>query len=263
MSSNGPASKQYAMQGLDQMFKIRITQLRNENEPGSKIVAVEAPLPDQFGMTVGSEFTAPFDASTLAGILQKFKIPSIAAGGIAGRVGVVTTKYYSNPEPTEISFDLEFHAEYSARDEVVLPVVELMKMSLGDSLTLEAAQQSINESITAIRGYIGSVFDREDGEDGDSSDNTTSNIALTDHVDSDAADGAMKLLGMIKGPPTTELYVGRYIHLRNVWVSSVTPQFSNVVDAYGFPLSATCSVTMMMQRDPVVPDINNMFNIQV
>lgn len=94
---------------------------------------------------MGSEFTATFDANTLSGVLQKFKLPF--AGQISRRVGVVTTKFYANPEPTEISFELEFHAEYSARDEVVIPMVTLAMMSLGRNMNFEMVKQEFSGAV--------------------------------------------------------------------------------------------------------------------
>jgi hypothetical protein len=245
-------SKQYMMQKLDQKFKVKIKLQRDDGS----IVIVEAPLPEQFGFTVGSEFSAPFDAATLGGVLQKFKVPG--AMNVGKRVGVTTTKFYSNPQPTEISFDLEFHAEYSARYEVVEPVVALMCMSLGDALTFDDALSTIEGVREQIAALLPGAGESDSNEEGDTSNASESTI-VTDSF-KESADGAMALLGLIKGPVTATIQFGVLYALDNAWISSVTPQFSNVVDADGFPLSATCSVTAILQRDPVVNDVNRFFN---
>lgn len=244
-------TKQYTMKKLHPRNKIKITRVK-ETQGGAQIAVVEAPLPETFGLTVGSEFTSPFDAATLAGVLQKFKIP--AAGGISKRVGVSTTKFYSNPEPTEISFDLEFSAEYSARHEVVEPVIELMKMSLGDTATTT----DVNEASDKIRSSLNSVIKGISEATGIDIDQIENSV----RVEGEGAartNSVLGFLGLIVGPQVVTVKFGEVFTISNLWVSSVGVQFSNVVDAEGFPLSATCSVTMIMQTDPVISDINSMF----
>lgn len=243
--------QQFKMSQLDDKFKVKIKQLRRD---GTNVI-IEAPLPDQFGFTVGSEFTAPFDSSSLGSVLQKFKIPM--AGQAAKKVGVTTTKFYSNPEPTEISFELEFHAEYSARKEVVEPVVALMAMSLGDSMDMEAVSEFIGDLRGDITKFVNSTFELE----GDDQFDEDSPKVFEDMSEQNKGrvEGAMALLGLIRGPETTTIRFGNVYILDSVWISSVSPQFSNVIDADGYPLSATVSVSAVIQRDPVVSDLNRYF----
>lgn len=253
------ASKQYKMDQTDDKYKIIITR----QSDGGGFIRVQAPLPDGFGMSVGSEFTAPFDSSSVAGVLQKFKIPSMAAGGISRRIGVATTKYYSNPEPTEISFELEFHAEYSARHEVVEPVVALMMMALGEGLTLGDISSTVDKVRGSIDSLISMVTGDEDIDEPDNSTNTSDIIndalGIGTHDGEAVINSASAFLRLIKAPKTVSVRFGNVYEINNLWVSSVTPSFSNVVDAQGFPLSATCSVTMIMGQDPLAPDVAKMF----
>lgn len=239
-------SRQFKLDTLDDKFKVKIM-----SEKDGMVTMVEAPLPPTFGLTVGSEFSAPFDAQSLAGVLQKFKIP--AAGGLARRVGVATTKFYSNPEPTEISMELEFKAEYSARHEVAEPVVALMLMSLGEAFTGEKFKETLNSIRDGLsdltKGFISKSGDGD--ASGDEADDIWSN-----------ADNAMSLIGLIEGPEAVRIRFGNLYELANVWVSSVSPQFSNVVDAEGMPLSCICSVTAVIQRDPVKEDLMSFFHVK-
>lgn len=245
--------KQFKMNQLDDKFKVKIKQIQRDDT----VVIVEAPLPDQFGFSVGSEFSAPFDASTLGGVLQKFKVPM--ASQASKKVGVTTTKFYSNPQPTEISFELEFHAEYSAKKEVVEPIVALMAMSLGDAMSFDEAVEYIGELRDEVAGFVNSALGKEEGDEDAFDSGDESLLADISDDNKQRAEGAMALLGLIRGPETTTMRFGNVYILDNVWVSSVSPQFSNVIDAEGFPLSATVSVTAIIQRDPVVADVNRFF----
>lgn len=245
------ASRQFKLNTLDEKFKVKIM-----SEEDGNVTIIEAPLPETFGLTVGSEFSSPFDAQALAGVLQKFKIPGALAGGVSRRMGVVTTKFYSNPEPTEISFELEFKAEYSARHEVVEPALALMCMSLGDAYTTEefvSEIADIRDGLSELSGGLVSKADRANTE-GANADSASKPDWWED------TDNAMELIGLIKGPATVRIKFGNVYELAPVWVSSVNAQFSNVVDAEGMPLACTCSVTAVIQRDPVRADMRKFFH---
>lgn len=242
-------TKQYRLATLDEKHKITIIRQKDAD-----LTVLEAPLPDQFGFSVGSEFTAPFDAQSLAGVLQKLKIP---VGGLSRRVGVVTTKFYSNPEPTEISFEMQFHAEYSARHEVMEPVFALMGMSLGRNMTAEdlvAVIDKFRDSLSDLTG-IESISSGSNDEGANSAGDDVGDWAKN-------ADGALALIGLIESPETVIIKFGNVYALDNVWISSVTPSFSNTVDAEGFPISCTCSVNAVLQRDPVIDDLRRFFGVR-
>lgn len=254
-------NKQYRMRELDQKFKVRFSY---QNDEG--VSFVEAPLPDQFGFSVGSEFTASFDSSALAGVLQKLKLPF--AGAVSRRVGVVTTKFYANPEPTEISFDVEFHAEYSARDEVVIPAVTLAMMALGRNLTPGELQENISQigslgrdAFNAIANFVPGIDAQEESEV-DSGGQAEKLLTTLTEDHEETTGKALAFVGLIQGPPIVSIRFGNVYALDRVWVSSVTPTFSNVLDAEGLPLSATCSVTCTLQRDPVTDDVQRYFGFE-
>lgn len=249
------SNRQYHMHELDSMFKVRITQNSDDGE-----AYIEAPLPAEFGFSVGSQFTATFDANTLSGVLQKFKLPF--AGNISKRVGVATTKFYSNPEPTEITFDLEFHAEYSARDEVVAPMVALAALSLGKKLEFDRIAEEVGKLYDLGRDGIDKLMKLLPSllED-DPTDEIEFDSQNLSRKQKQGLSSALDFIGLIEGPNTVSIRFGNVYILDDVWVSSVTPVFSNVVDAEGLPLAGTCSVTAVLRRDPVVDDLNRAFRM--
>ncbi len=200
---------------------------------------VLAPLPDNFGMTVGSEYSSPFDANFASGTLSK----ALAIGGSIGNktAGVATTKFYSNPEPSEISIDLQFEAYYDARQEVLEPVIRLMAMSLGRTIDFEAARNIIENMANKV-GSITGLDNMFSGEI-ETSDSTVRN-----------SDRILGFLNFVQGPPIVSIKFGNAMKLDRVYISSVAPQFSNILDADGIPMSATCSITAILERDPVIDE---------
>jgi len=125
-------------QYLNELPSSKVVKIRGGDDGG---LIVLAPLPAEYGYTVGSEYSAPFDVSLPAGVLQK----SMALSGISQKIGIRMQNMYSNPVPTEISVDLEFNAFYDARKEVVEPVINLAQMSLGTSLDDDYLKQIFAE----------------------------------------------------------------------------------------------------------------------
>lgn len=235
---------------------------------------VEAPLPPDFGFTVGSEYTTPFDVGNISGNIQKL----YAVLGISNPVGLRMRKLYANPEPSEISFDMEFAAYYSAKEEVVLPIVTLLMMSLGHVTTnadIEAYIQRFGALAAKGIALTGQVVDTAGvvtGENSDAADATLSQTeTLVDRV-VDAADrtisgdkvstvtgSVLDLINLISAPEPCILRFGDFITLPKVFVTSTAVQFSNVLDKDGYPMSGTVSVTCVPQLAILADDIGPMF----
>lgn len=235
---------------------------------------VEAPLPPDFGFTVGSEYTTPFDVGNISGNIQKL----YAVLGISNPVGLRMRKLYANPEPSEISFDMEFAAYYSAKEEVVLPIVTLLMMSLGHvttnadieayikrfanlaakgiALTGEAAEtvellsggaaDAINSGATYTEGAVDTATD-------------VATETLNDGTVSAVTGSILDLINLISAPEPCILRFGDFITLPKVFVTSTAVQFSNVLDKDGYPMSGTVSVTCVPQLAILADDIGPMF----
>lgn len=221
----------------DDRFIIKMKPVGNEE------LAVKAPLPENFGFTVGSEFSAPFDAQFVGGAIQK----AFAASGVSSKLGVSTRKMYSNPEPTEISFDMQFEAYESAMDDVLIPIIKLMSMSIGRRMSLTDAANTIEE-------LINSLSRRLRGEEAFSPGTLSS--SATSGTAGNAADRVFGFLGFIAGPSLVKLRFGNIITFKNTYVTSVAPSFSNILDPDGVPMSATVSVTCILEEDPTLNDEN-------
>jgi len=233
---------QAKMNELDDKFKVRVSF-----DMGGQLFEVFAPLPDEFGMTVGSEFSAPFDANFLSGTMAK-GIAGIAvakgtnkdSSGLGSKLGIVTKKYYSNPEPSEISFDLQFEAYYDAKQEVINPVILLMAAGLGRSITTEKAKEVISNLIgdLGLDSFAEMVM-------------PASNVVPSDP---NIASRVFEFLEFVAGPAISKIEFGKVLVLNNAYISSVAPQFSNILDERGYPMSASCSVTAVLEKDPIITD---------
>tara|TARA_Y100000593_G_scaffold93164_1_gene187065 strand:- start:10758 stop:11471 length:714 start_codon:yes stop_codon:yes gene_type:complete len=213
---------------------------------------VEAPLPPDFGLTVGSEYSTPFDTGSLSGNIQKL----YALGGISNPVGLRMRKMYTNPEPTEISFDMEFAAYYSAKEEVALPMVTLMTMALGRIVRhedIEAAIEFFGSKAAAGLDWTGVSTDAVD----EATD--TALDAANQETVSSTSSRLLEMIQLIRAPELCVLKFGDLITIPNVYITSTAAQFSNVLDKDGFPMSGTVSVTCTLQVAPVADNIIDMF----
>lgn len=210
-----------------------------KNSGGGYLRVVRAPLPDGFGMSVGSAFTDPqnIDLASHTGAGKYGQIASAIMRGAAALTGFSTRAvqnsnvFYGGPEPTEISFDLQFNSYYSAREEVLIPAAKLMMMSVGVERTL----RDLNERVSA---------DLE-AQEIDPNDKETESI--------------MSNFGLIRSAGICEVRFGKTFKIPRAYVSSVGVKFSNVLDNMGIPTSADCSVTIKVVRNPTQREVGERY----
>ena len=200
-------------------------------QEGQLLRRVTAGLPDGHGVSVGSTFTDPFnknvgDSSKLQGLATR----AATFLGVSRKPGAMATSiYYEGPEPTEISFELNFESFYSAKDEVIIPVMNLMMMGVGREYGLD----HITEMYDFFDQFIDAINDVDE--------------SLTDRI------------GVIKGPEICRVRMGKTTVFDRCYISSVAPTFSNVLDNQFLPVSATCSITVKLERNPTQESVASMF----
>lgn len=196
---------------------------------------IKAPLPDNFGISVGSEYTDPYNQNmtdSLGGLGTVLENVGRVAG-VSRKLGVATTIFYSGPEPTEISFDLEFSAYYDAKKEVVDPIKKLMRNSVGREISTDDLDEEEKEEID----------ERTDG-------------ALSSDLGQQIANKA----ALIKGPSLATIRFGKTIKIQSCYIQSVGVQFSNVLDNQFYPVHGVASVTARIEQNPVRSDVDRFFN---
>ena len=217
---------------LDSKFKIAI---ENNSQ------RVEAPLHNDFGFTVGSEYTTPFDIGTVSGMMQK----TMAVAGMSTPVGLRMRKMYANPEPTELSFKMTFDAYYDAQVEVVVPVVTLVTMGLGR----EMRDTDVTDKLSTLSGIIDKV--------------AGTSVEMPTVESSEGGKGisskVMGLIKMINAPQVCTLHFGDFLTFDNVYITSTAVTFSNNLDQNGIPMSAEVNVTCTLQIAPIADDILRYF----
>lgn len=235
-----------------------VNEQDDANEQGVILgeIGVTAPLPDGFGMTVGSSFDTPFDTGNVNDNLSKL----FAIGGISRKAGIRMEKMFVAPEPTEISFEMEFYAWYDAGEEVMKPAATLMCMAVGRELTFDELKHNMENMYKKVAGMAYSAADTlglsdpppipEEGE-----------IEVSERVEAGASK-LMELIQIIQGPPTCRISFGNVMTLEEAYITSVATKFSNVLDTRGFPMSCTCSVTATLKQAPVMGDLADIFGKQ-
>lgn len=231
------------MQELASKFKVSVA---------TPLYKVEAPLPQDFGFTVGSEYTTPFDIGNLSGGLQKL----YAVGGISNSPGLRMRKMYANPEPTELSFDMEFAAYHSAKEDVVVPIVTLMLMSLGRVVTSEDVENAI-EKFGKLASSGASLFGF--GEEGVTSVSTSAKQTISDPNVSSNTSRLLEMINLISAPDVCTISFGDFLVIDKAYITSTAVSFSNVLDRDGYPMSGKVSVTATMQTAPIADEIAGYF----
>lgn len=200
-------------------------------QEGQLLRRVTAGLPDGHGVSVGSTFTDPFNKNVGDGSkIQDLAIRAATFLGVSRKPGAMATSiFYEGPEPTEISFELNFESFYSARDEVMIPVMNLMMMAVGRE-----------HGIEELKGRW-PFYDQMMNSINDVSE------SLTDRI------------GIIKGPEICKVRMGKTTVFDRCYVSSVAPTFSNVLDNQFLPVAATCSITVKLERNPTQESVAAMF----
>lgn len=236
---------------MDSKFKIRI------RERGREMVrVVEAPLPDNFGFSVGAAYSTPFDTMALNETLQK----AFAVGGVSQKTNMSMRKMFVHQEPTEISFELEFEAYYSARDDVLLPVFNLIMMTLPSNLEFDEAAEEVQSVVNLISkksntalGALG--FDTKFEENTDNVSNFAKDAEVRKY-----GSKAMGLLSFVEAPNKIDIMFGDVFRITDAYISSASPQFSNNLDSDGVPMSAKVSITITPEKPPTKEGVSQWFS---
>ena len=198
---------------------------------GQLLRRVTAGLPDGHGVSVGSTFTDPFNKNVGdSSSIQDLATRGSALLGVSRKPGAMATSiFYEGPEPTEISFELNFESFYSAKDEVIIPVMNLMMMAVGREYGIDA--------LTGMFDFYDQFIDQINDV----------NESLTDRI------------GIIKGPEICRVRMGKTTVFDRCYISSVAPSFSNVLDNQFLPVAASCSITVKLERNPTQGSVASMF----
>ncbi len=218
---------------------------------------IEAPLPPDYGFTVGSEYTTPFDVGTMSSGLQKL----YAVGRISNPVGLRMRKMYANPEPTEISFDMEFAAYYSAKEEVAIPMISLMMMSLGHVVAYEDVKGAV-EWMGKMAGEGVNFFNGAGEKEVEQGVQATQGVVENEQVKTHTTK-VLGLINLITAPDKVTVEFGTFLKIPNAFITSTACTFSNVLDKDGYPMSGKVSVTCTLETAPVADDVGNMFHNMV
>lgn len=203
--------------------------IKLRNTEGVTQRRVEAPLPDGYGLSTGSAFTDPSNTDLAGGGGTASKVVKQVAkrSGFSTKISQKTNVFYDGPEPTEISFDMNFHSYYSAFHEVMVPVFRLMMMSVGRERSFQDIDDSLKDEMKA---QAGEEFEEDTGK-----------------------------FGFIRSPGEAKVTFGSSLQIPRCYVASVGTEFSNISDNQGYPISANCSVSIKVARNPTQTELADYF----
>lgn len=249
-------NQRWIMENLSQSQRIQISS--NEFD-------VFAPIPDNFGFTVGSEYSAPFDSQSLSQGFQR----ALALGGIAPKFGIRTKKMYTNPEPMEFSLELTFTAYYDAIEEVLMPIIRLLIMTLGRTIATQYIKDQFGQAIDLIGENLDKVGDivssalSEDNEGGfdirdrSNFDNDLFNLPPENES---RVDAFLNMVGIIRSPGSVTVKVGNVLNWEKVFITSCAPEFSNVLDYRGVPMYGKVTLNLTPESYPIAEEMAEVFS---
>ncbi len=209
-------------------------------------VIVSAPLPETFGVDIQSQMTQPFASFIPQGLIQT----AVALKSISANAGIGIGKFYTGTESPDISFDMNFVAQYDALTEVVIPVAKLYVMATSYRVPLaDVAAKAISDIFNTLAGL------------GTEAANGISDLVhilkpnipeLNATAPKLSAAEIQKFLYWLHGPPPLHCYFGNIYALGGgdnpITLSGMSPRFSNNIDYNGLPMQCTVSVTLTMKQ---------------
>lgn len=222
-------------------------------QKGGRII-VESPLPETYGVSAGSTYGTPFSGYATHGLIADLA----AIKGLSGQYGLLTEKLYEGPLHTELSFEMKFDAWSDALKDVVVPSVALLINSTGNTMTggdllnhLTNEFKTLTIPITMIESIINKVQSYMTGTSGKSTSSGTNKKSVAD------------LVKFMSSAPVCNVRFGELSLLRGVYLSSVSLQFSNVLDHNYMPMSCTASITGEYMNPLTQSRISDAFNSNI
>lgn len=133
--------------------------INNDNMNRTKNMRISAPLPETFSISNGNQLDQTFSWFQIKDTLLRYS--AVLSGGYVGSVnrsyarGLAERQFWSGPDNSEFSFDMEFVAYKSGLEDVVKPTKNLLLMSAAQ----ERGLKSDNGADLGIYSSIGSWWD--------------------------------------------------------------------------------------------------------
>lgn len=205
---------------------------------------VAAPLPEKYGVGVGSEYTQPLAAFIPTGFIQTV----MALRDQSFSSGFSVRKYYAGTAQPDIPFEMEFVAHSDAFNEVIVPVMALYAMSA-------SCTSSINKSVANFIAKYANIAIKAAEELSNSTGISKKVIGSNINVNPNTLSGQQvrNYLQWLQGPPTVMVSFGTTYTVGNCVISEMNPEFTDVLDYNGLPMQCTVSLNLVL-RDPFILD---------
>lgn len=223
-------------------------------------LAVEAPLPETYGLGVSSDYTQPFENFISDGNVAS----ALRMTGYSNKIGLFTEQVWVGPDVVTFTLELSFTAYYSAVNEVLIPVMNLMVMGSGLKTDAKEILAEMKKMYKVANVKSGGVADTVIGGVSDvvgtASEYAGDVLGIEENEDFGVTfEKASKYIEAAKAPPMVYVRLGNVMDIPNCMITEVNPEFSNVLDYQGMPMSAKVSVTFTFKRPQFANDVARMF----
>jgi len=208
--------------------------------------SVSAPLPESFGVDIQSQMTQPFSSFIPTGLIQT----GIALYNVSASAGIAIGKYYTGTETPDISFDMNFVAQYDALTEVVIPVAKLYVLAASYKVPLPKGAASFVSTAFDTVAALGTPVIR--GVEHAAKALGAPITVGTGPPPKLSTAQIRDFLYWLGGPPPIRCYFGNIYELgignNPVVLSGMEPRFTNNIDYNGLPMQCTVSITLTLKQ---------------
>jgi hypothetical protein len=219
-------------------YKVIVSQsARGAQSPG---LIVEGWIPETFQVAVSSQFSQPFGQSHPASLMTKLTT------NVSLTSQSMTAQVWEGSQPIELTLEIEFIAESDPKREVLLPIVNLLMMTMPS-----------NNGGTFLRPPGPEYTDLQDWK---ALVNDWQNLAGVNNMTNlERIKKGREGIKGVKGAISIDL--GKFMYFDNVVIETVNTTFHSMMHSSGIPLRATCAVTFKTLFVPVAEDLANLFNL--
>jgi len=240
-------------------------------------IIVEAWLPETLMLDVAAKYDAPFEQglgslSSLAGISSMARFL-----GLSLTTQAMTAQVWQGGSFIDLSIPLVFQTENSAANDVMLPIKQLLSLTMpkdpggGGFLTAPGPRIDINKlgsnGIDLVKSAGGAISDAVtgiisgSGSVSDTGKTLAPGSSFLDRAANKANDVAKTVSNALVNSVTNNisLYIGQFLYFPSVVITDVSPTYDVVLGVDKNPVRASVNVGIRTFYMPTSQDIETMF----
>ena len=234
------------------------------SQEGANPIRVITPLPEEFNLSFGGEWSAPFEE----GIIDNAKVNMLSQmAGFKPATQSMTTQFWKGSSMSDITIPFQLVAISDTMRDVVIPLANLIRLSMptnagsgffrapGPQLS---ASKETSDALFSAASNLGSAAASVGSAilgGGKESLQEATDAAKRSTEDVGRAFNSVGFKNKIS------LTIGQIARFDSVVITNIDPQIRTLVDPNGKPMSVTVNVTFRLHQTPFADDILKAFHL--